>query len=395
MKTISFIILILNLINLISLKEENRNLSGLVYEVSIGPNLTKIKMLLSTSTINNTLFSNSNRKYAYEIQAKRNKSLLIDTLTINEVPIPNFKFQLDIDPTDYNDASIQGQFGFGLNLKGENDLIELLYKEKIIFQREVIIGPQIILDTYLVTDKYYFGNLTDRDDLDPKYQGAWVTELSHILTGTSKKELYWNNTEEINGRAILDSSSKYIFLPENYVDLLLDIWNLNLTLCPVVENEEKTNQYIKCTKVPKDYFANIKPIYFIIDGYAFLLTAEDLFENLGNDNYASYIRFRHETNNIWTFGYPFFRKYKVWMKYDKKLIGFNGENIIDFSKEYKKWRLENDSLLNKTSNDKKIVVIGAVMGSMILLTILYCLIKSYKTENSSQSSKFIEEQKFA
>ena len=85
----------------------------------------------------------------------------------------------------------------------------------------------------------------------------------------------------------------------------------------------------------------------------------------------------------------------MWMKYDKKLIGFNGENIIDFSKEYKKWRLENDSLLNKTSNDKKIVVIGAVMGSMILLTILYCLIKSYKTENSSQSSKFIEEQKFA
>jgi len=72
------------------------------------------------------------------------------------------------------------------------------------------------------------------------------------------------------------------------------------------------------------------------------------------------------------------------MKYDKKLIGFNGENIIDFSKEYKKWRLENDSLLNKTSNDKKIVVIGAVMGSMILLTILYCLIKSYKTENSKQ-----------
>ena len=172
MKTISFIILFLNLINLISLKEENRNLSGLVYEVSIGPNLTKIKMLLSTSTINNTLFSNSNRKYAYEIQAKRNKSLLIDTLTINEVPIPNFKFQLDIDPTDYNDASIQGQFGFGLNLKGENDLIELLYKEKIIFQREVIIGPQIILDTYLVTDKYYFGNLTDRDDLDPKYHEA-------------------------------------------------------------------------------------------------------------------------------------------------------------------------------------------------------------------------------
>ena len=37
------------------------------------------------------------------------------------------------------------------------------------------------------------------------------------------------------------------------------------------------------------------------------------------------------------------------------------------------------------------VIIGAVMGSMILLTILFCLIKSFKTENSQRGSKFIEE----
>ena len=82
------------------------------------------------------------------------------------------------------------------------------------------------------------------------------------------------------------------------------------------------------------------------------------------------------------------------MKYDKKLIGFNGKNIIDFHKEYKIWRKENELILNKESNDKKIVYIGAIMGSMILLTILYCLIKSLKTENSRNSSKFIEEPPF-
>ena len=86
-----------------------------------------------------------------------------------------------------------------------------------------------------------------------------------------------------------------------------------------------------------------------------------------------------------------FSKYKVWLKYDKKLIGFNGENIIDFHHDYKLWRKENEKILNKTSNDKKIVVIGAVMGSMILLTILFCLIKSFKTENSQRASRFIEE----
>ena len=243
-----------------------------------------------------------------------------------------------------------------------------------------------------MTEKYYFGKLTDRDDLEPKYHEAWVAELSHILTGASPKEFTWNNTEEINGRAILDSSSKYIFLPENYINLILDILNLNLTMCPVVvdANENKT-KYIKCSDVTKNYFANIKPIYFVIDGYACLLKAEELFENLGDGRYDSYIRFRPEANNIWTFGLPFFKKFKVWIKFDKKLIGFHGNGIIDFSKEYKQWREENDSILNKKSNDKKIVVIGATMGSMILLTILFCLCKSSKMENSINSSKFIEE----
>ena len=394
MKSVISIILILILINTILLIEEKQTIPGIFCEIGIGKNTTKVKMILSTSTTNNTLFSNSNRKYAVEIQEKRNKTFLIDSMLINEIPILDFKFDLEIDPTDFNDESIQGELGFGINLDGKNQLMELLYKDKIIFQKEIIIGSELILDTYLVEEKYYFGNLTDREDLDPKYHQAWVTELSHILTGTSKQELMWNNTEEINGRAVLDSSSKYMFLPENYIDLILDIWNLNLTKCPVIEDEEKEIKYIKCTKIPKYYFDNIKPIYFIIDGYAFLLTTKELFENIGNGNYESLLRFRKENHNLWTFGSPFFKKYKIWMKYDKKLIGFNGKNIIDFHKEYKIWRKENELILNKESNDKKIVYIGAIMGSMILLTILYCLIKSLKTENSRNSSKFIEEPPF-
>ena len=103
---------------------------------------------------------------------------------------------------------------------------------------------------------------------------------------------------------------------------------------------------------------------------------------MGDNKFESLVRFRDENYDIWTFGVPLFSKYKVWLKYEKKLIGFNGENIIDFHQDYKLWRKENEKILNKTSNDKKIVVIGAVMGSMILLTILYIFyvyfILSYK-----------------
>ena len=395
MKEIIFLIFLSFLINYThSLKPlQNKSHTSLLFDVLIGQNNTRIKMLFNTFTTNQTLYSDSNRKYALTINQKRNHSFITESITINEMPLPNFNFYLKIDPTEFNDQTIQGEFGLGINLAGHNDFINTLYNNKIIFQKELIIGRETILDTYLVTDKYYFANLTDKNDLPEKYHDSWIVEQSHILTGTSKKELVWNNSEEINARAVMDSSSKYIYLPIGYLNLILDIWNLNMTKCPIIEDESKI-KYIQCTDINKEYFKNIKPIYFIFEGYALPFSAEDLFENMGDNKFESLVRFRDENYDIWTFGVPLFSKYKVWLKYEKKLIGFNGENIIDFHQDYKLWRKENEKILNKTSNDKKIVVIGAIMGSMILLTILFCLIKSFKTENSQRASRFIEENKF-
>lgn len=395
MKSIIPLILLCYMINFIySLEEtENKSHTSLLFGVQIGENNTQIKMLFNTFTTNQTLYSNSNRKYALKINQKRNHSYITEHITINEIIIPNFDFNIKIDPTNFNDNSIQGEFGLGINLEGKNHFINTLYNNKIIFQKELIIGPQTILDTYLITDKYYFANTTDKKDLPEKYHDSWIVEQSHILTGTSAKELVWNNSEEINARAVFDSSSKYIYLPIGYFNLILDIWNLNMTKCPIIEDGEKV-KYIRCNDATKDYFKNIKPIYFIFEGYALPFSAEELFEDIGDNKFESLVRFRDENYDIWTFGVPLFSKYKVWLKYDKKLIGFNGKNILDFHKDYVLWRKENEKLLNKTSNDKKIVIIGAVMGSMVLLTILFFLIKSFRVENSNRANKFIEENNF-
>ena len=395
MKSIILLILLCYMINFIySLEEtENKSHTSLLFGVQIGENNTQIKMLFNTFTTNQTLYSNSNRKYALKINQKRNHSYITEHITINEIIIPNFDFNIKIDPTNFNDNSIQGEFGLGINLEGKNRFINTLYNNKIIFQKELIIGPQTILDTYLITDKYYFANTTDKKDLPEKYHDSWIVEQSHILTGTSAKELVWNNSEEINARAVFDSSSKYIYLPIGYFNLILDIWNLNMTKCPIIEDGEKV-KYIRCNDATKDYFKNIKPIYFIFEGYALPFSAEELFEDIGDNKFESLVRFRDENYDIWTFGVPLFSKYKVWLKYDKKLIGFNGKNILDFHKDYVLWRKENEKLLNKTSNDKKIVIIGAVMGSMVLLTILFFLIKSFRVENSNRANKFIEENNF-
>lgn len=395
MKSIIPLILLCYMINFIySLEEtENKSHTSLLFGIQIGENNTQIKMLFNTFTTNQTLYSNSNRKYALKINQKRNHSYITEHITINEIIIPNFDFNIKIDPTNFNDNSIQGEFGLGINLEGKNHFINTLYNNKIIFQKELIIGPQTILDTYLITDKYYFANTTDKKDLPEKYHDSWIVEQSHILTGTSAKELVWNNSEEINARAVFDSSSKYIYLPIGYFNLILDIWNLNMTKCPIIEDGEKV-KYIRCNDATKDYFKNIKPIYFIFEGYALPFSAEELFEDIGDNKFESLVRFRDENYDIWTFGVPLFSKYKVWLKYDKKLIGFNGKNILDFHKDYILWRKENEKLLNKTSNDKKIVIIGAVMGSMVLLTILFFLIKSFRVENSNRANKFIEENNF-
>lgn len=395
MKSIIPLILLCYSINFINSLEEQKNKShsSLLFDAEIGENNTRIKMLFNTFTTNQTLYSNSNRKYALKLNQRRNHSYITEHLTINEIIIPNFDFNLKIDPTDFDDNSIQGEFGLGINLEGKNDFINMLYNNKIIFQKELIIGPQTILDTYLITDKYYFANTTDKKDLPQKYHDSWIVEQSHILTGTSPKELVWNNSEEINARAVFDSSSKYIYLPIGYFNLILDIWNLNMTKCPIIEDGEKV-KYIRCNDVKKDYFKNIKPIYFIFEGYALPFSAEELFEDIGDNKFESLVRFRDENYDIWTFGVPLFNVYKVWLKYDKKLIGFNGKNILDFHKEYIIWRKENEKILNKTSNDKKIVIIGAVMGSMVLLAILYFLIKSYRQENSYRANKFIDENNF-
>ena len=392
MKAYISLIFIFNFIIFIKGKEEDeiKSHQSLLFNVAIGQSKTNISMFFNTFSTNLTLYSNTNRKYALEINKKRNNTYIIDSLTIDELTLQNLVFNIKLDPTDFHDNSIQGEIGLGINLEGVNDFINLLYNNKIIFQKELIIGSKTILDTYLVTDRFYFANITDKSDLPNKYHNSWILEQSHILTGTSKKELVWNNSEEINARAIFDSSSKYIYLPIGYLNLILDIWNLNLTKCPLLEDESKV-KYIQCTDTTKDYFKNIKPIYFIFEGYALPFTAEDLFKKVGENKYQSFVRFRDEDYDIWTFGVPLFSKYKVWLKYNKKEIGFNGENIIDFHKEYILWKKENERILNKASNDKKIVIIGAVMGSMILLTILFCLIRSYKTDNSNNSSKFIEE----
>lgn len=381
-------------------KEISEYSSSLLYNTIIGESQTQISLIINTYDSNNILFTNINRKYATEINFNRNGTTLNETIKLGKKTVKNLTFSLIMDQTELNNKKIQGEIGLGINADGQNSLMEHLYDIDLIRKKQILIetnnDPEninIVVDPEILKEQYYYCNLTDKLDLSEKRHEVWICEMSHLLAGFTKEELSWNNAEEIIARVVFDSRTKYIYIPEGYINLILDIWNLNLTLCPISEDIEREEKFINCSYLTEDELNNIKPIYFIMDGYACLFLASDLFEKVGYNQYFSIIRFRVEAHDIWTLGIPFFKKYKVLFDYEKKRVGFsgNGNSIINYNEQFIKWKKEKDAILNKKSNDKKIVVIGAFMGSIILIVMLFFLIRSFTNENSKMHSKFIEE----
>ena len=393
----STFLLILTLISLIFSKNTSDYTSSILYSIILG-NTTSVSMILNTFTTSNTVFSNSNRPYAKELNGNRNKSSIVEDVIIKDKLIKNFNFSLKLDDTLLKNKEIQGELGLGIGHKGKNDFIEILSFNKIIKKNQLIIetdnflkNNKIYFPSDLISDKFYYVTLTDKEDLEQKYKNSWVFELSHILFENHENEVFWNNTQDIIGRVTLDSRSKYIYIPENYIELLMDIWNLNMTLCPISEDKIRGEKFINCSNFDKNIYDKIKDLYFIIDGYGFMLSVEEMFEySGGKNNYYSLIRFRNEVNDIWTLGIPFFKKYKVLLDYTG-VAGFSGENVIVFRKEHNAWKKENEDILYAKHNDNKILIIGTVIGCIMLLTVLFCVIRSIRGENSRVKSKFIEE----
>lgn len=378
--------------------------SVLLYDTTIGQYDTQISLILNTYSSNNILFTNIYRPYSYEINEKREGGdIMNDTIKLGPKTVKDLTFILIMDYTKLDRYQIQGELGLGIDEYYKNKLMDHLYEQNLIRKKQILLetnndpeNVNVIVDPEKIPDKFYYCNISEKSDLSDQRKDVWICEMSHLLTGFTDLELSWNNSEEINARIIFDSRVKYIYIPEGYLNLILDFWKLNMTLCQISENyngTENSEKYIDCMYVTEEEINNLKPIYFVMEGYACLLLASDLFEKIDYYHYTSLIRFNKEKKDIWTLGLPFFKKYKVLFDYDYQRVGFSGKlnYIIDYNKEYIKWLKERDSLLNKESIDKKIMVIGAFMGISMLGVILFFLIKSIVKDKSRRNNKFIEE----
>ena len=400
-------LLLIQILNIVAIYPNNYTFP-LLYKVRIGSHSTEIKLLLNSFSANNLLFTNTNRKYYKQIAEGRKSDAFMDKLEFNGQIIKDFPFTLLLDNTGFNNQEIQGEFGLGIDKDNKNDLVENLLFNQIITKRKLILEiskdlqtVNINLDSEAISNEFKYCNLSKKDDLDIKYNEAWISDLSHIIkiedenVQLNSKSIF-ENSDPVEARAVFDTRQKNLIFPSNYLGNFNNIFDLKK--CKIISDKSLDEKYFQCDK--DNIISKKKSIYFIIDGYGLNFKVEELFEDDGKYK-NSIIRFSDSLNKsrLFIFGIPFFQKYNILFDYDNQSIGFKGEGIYDFTKEYSQWVQKNKIVKtekvgsnNKNENinykEQILKISGIIIGVCIIICVLF---HQYRRDNVKKHSQLIEE----
>lgn len=361
-------------------------------KIHIGSQSKEISLIINTLTSKTVLFTNSKRPYAQEIQRGRKSDVLIDKITFAGQVIESFPFSLEIDETKLNNKDIQGEFGLGIDKENSNDLIDTLYDNQVIHSKTVEIHieeekdkDRLIMKFDQKISDYAFCDLLPKKNMDENdyYYEAWICELSHIVVGSTKADLVWNRTKEINGEVTIDSRTKYIYIPKEFMKIISKYWEINENECKLVHDLESDEKYFSCAKSVEKQIYDMHSLYLVIGGYGYRLKAKDLFEDDGK-HFNCLIRFINDEKNLWILGLPFLREFKTVLDFNGTRMGFNGEDIINFKEDYKKWAEEvaekESELIYGYSGEKIVMIIGTIIGTLIILYVAFWLFRNCRRE---------------
>jgi hypothetical protein len=176
--------------------------------------------------------------------------------------------------------------------------------------------------------------------------------------------------------------------------MFYEIWPLNKSDCKEYDNEfNETILYCNFNLLPNQ-INDINNLIFVFDGIGYEIKNEDLFEKINENFFVSLIKFRKEKNNIWTMGFPFLKNFDLMLDYENKKIGIknnnnnnnNNNNIFNYTEDYLKWKKENENFLNININDKKIMIAGMIIGSLVLICMMIWIIRKCIKNNINDNN---------
>jgi hypothetical protein len=377
------------------------------YQIRINDKFDAL-FLVDTSLSESYFFTDSNKVNYNLILNHINDESFKANIEINGLYIDNFEFILTQDFTGLENEQIQGIIGLGLNDDEENNLIDTLKEQKIIKNRTIYyqINPEPKLMFPIEIKKKDMKNFTTCEVVfNEDYPENWICEMTNILFGdTVKKDsnLNLNNTINLDENyAVFDLKSYYITTSEKYINYFIKKFNeFKANACTTTKID--SDKYLSCSFTENDL--SILPyVAFVFDGYGYKIKGENLFMNMEKGKYISLIRFNNKINDdVWVFGYPLFYSYLIKFDFDNLIVGFNGEEPINFTlfnNENLNDKNNNENFLNnliemcknlwKNKTSRYSILCG--LGTIILAIIAYLIYRCYNRDNKGGMKKLIEE----
>ena len=290
--------------------------------------------------------------------------LSFDSINIDNININRFNFILANGHDPFFKDYPKGKLGLGYDSDDKYNLnfIHQLKEQKLIekelfiidkFSKKLIIGkiPDYLEDVPKTTCSLYNSN-----DLDEKNKQSWGCELYKIFCGiyesnlvtisfneegqlilTEENSIDYDISKDAYEPAIFDITYPYIKFPKKYLNYIKGNLIIKYLEGLCEENKDRDSIFFICDK--KNIFEGKSYLSLFINKRMFFFYSSDLFKPLEDEKFELLIRFpRNREDNAFKIGAPFLNKWIIAYDYEEKEIIFYGENFIDLSCRYFKFK---------------------------------------------------------
>ena len=316
--------------------------------------------------------------------------------TFDSMEVGNFKLDkmgfVQVNEFEYGFSDFsQGKLGLGFRHEHGDayNWIKMLKQSGQIVHEIFTIDPdnhELVIGDFpddYKTEEYSTCNLTFVDDLDDKFRSGWICELTHIFCGVDTEERSLETALSFDSRVMFDSAYDYINIPYRHLKEFREKFMEKIFEDSCLEIKVKNDVFYICDD---DEHISQSSIAFVVGGKGYVIRGEDLFRRFGEDKWEMLIRFHKENDDIFTFGLPFFNKFRLTFDYENQQVGFYGGETIDVSKEWEDY-MSGDSASHRKRRNKNLMLLAVILGGFILLGAICIAIRACRKQGLEEGRR--------